>query len=229
MIEDYRKQMELIEVERFNKRINVIGCGALGSWLIFFLLKMGFKNIHIYDFDVIEEHNIPNQLFKENQIKKNKTSAVDEIYKEFFTEDEDRLKIHNIKVTDENASSISGITFCCVDSMMGRKNIYESCYKYGQAELWIEGRIGIFGGYIYTLNKKDSLLYEEYEKTLYADEEAEVSACGISQTALPAAVNVASDMLMQMISWYRGNDVWNSIQYQIPDFLCFKSRWGGEK
>lgn len=229
MIEDYRKQMELIEVEKFNKRINVIGCGALGSWLTFFLLKMGFKNIHVYDFDEIEEHNIPNQLFKENQIKKNKTSAIDEIYKEFFTEDEDRLKIHNIKITDENASSIPGITFCCVDSMTSRKNIYENCYKYGQAELWIEGRIGIFGGYIYTLNKKDSLLYEEYEKTLYADEEAEVSACGISQTALPAAVNVASDMLMQMISWYRGNDVWNSIQYQIPDFLCFKNRWGGEK
>ena len=72
MIEDYRKQMELIEVEKFNKRINVIGCGALGSWLIFYLLKMGFENIHVYDFDEIEEHNIPNQLFKENQIKKKK-------------------------------------------------------------------------------------------------------------------------------------------------------------
>ena len=225
MIEDYRKQMELIEVEKFNKRINVIGCGALGSWLVFYLLKMGFENIHVYDFDEIEEHNIPNQLFKESQIKKKKTSAVEEIYNEFFTDDTERLIIHDLKITDENAQSLTGITFCCVDSIAGRKEIYENCYKYGKTELWIEGRIGIFGGFIYTLDEKDIEIFEEYEKTLYADEEAEVSACGISQTALPAATNVASNMLMQLISWYRGNDVYNSIRYQIPDLLCFRERW----
>ena len=228
MIEDYRKQSELIEVEKFDTRINVIGCGALGSWLTFFLLKMGFKNVYVYDFDEIEEHNIPNQLFKESQIGDKKVVAMGQVYNDFFADEEDRLITYHKKITDENAGMLTGITFCCVDSMTARKEIYENCYKFGQAELWIEGRIGLFGGYIFTLDRKNSLVYEEYEKTLYADEEAEVSACGISQTALPAAVNVASDMLMQMISWYRGNDVYNSIKYQIPDMLCFKKRWEEE-
>lgn len=59
MITDFSKQTELIKVHEFNEKINVIGCGAGGSWLTFFLLKMGFNNIHVYDYDVIEEHNLP--------------------------------------------------------------------------------------------------------------------------------------------------------------------------
>ena len=70
MITDYRKQTNLIDVEEVDTPIHVIGCGALGSWLTFFLLKMGFKNITVYDFDKIEEHNLPNQFFMENQIGK---------------------------------------------------------------------------------------------------------------------------------------------------------------
>ena len=68
MVTDYRKQTNLIEVENVDIPIHVIGCGALGSWLVFFLLKMGFKNITVYDFDTIEEHNLPNQCFMERQI-----------------------------------------------------------------------------------------------------------------------------------------------------------------
>ena len=33
------------------------GAGGIGSWLTFFLNKAGFKTI-VYDFDVIEEHNL---------------------------------------------------------------------------------------------------------------------------------------------------------------------------
>ena len=64
MITDFTRQSELINVHEFDKRINVIGAGALGSWLTFFLLKMGFKRISLYDFDVVEEHNIPTRYLE---------------------------------------------------------------------------------------------------------------------------------------------------------------------
>ena len=194
-------------------------------WSIRQLLKMGFENIHVYDFDVIEEHNLPNQLFAETQIGEEKTKSIEEIYNMFSIEDDKRLTIHKQKITKTNAFTLTGVVFCCVDSMKSRKEIYENCYKYGKAELWIEGRIGLFGAYIYTLDSKNFQLYEEYEKTLYDDEEAEVSACGVSQTALPAAVNCATTMIMQMIGWHRGNDIVNAIQYQMPDYLTLNTRW----
>ena len=33
------------------------GAGGIGSWLSFFLVRAGFKPT-VYDFDVIEEHNL---------------------------------------------------------------------------------------------------------------------------------------------------------------------------
>lgn len=216
MITDYSKQTELIKPWTVDKRINVIGCGAAGSWVVFFLLKMGFNNIHVYDFDTIEEHNIPNQMFKESQIGMTKTSAISYIYNEFFDEDTDRLHIHNNAINENNAHTLKDIVLCCVDSMKIRKMIYEQCYKYGRAELFIELRLSIFGGYVYTLYKEDDWK-EEYEKTLYDDVEAEISACGVSQTALPAAVNVASIMIMKMIGWLRNESPKHRLEYSIPD------------
>lgn len=227
MITDFTRQSELINIHEFDKRINVIGAGALGSWLTFFLLKMGFKKINLYDFDVVEEHNIPNQIFREDQIGISKVESMKNLYRSFFNEENARrrLAVYNHAITPENAPALKGIVFSCVDSMKARKEIYESCFKYGQADMWIEGRIGLFGAYVYTLDRKDIEVMKKYEETLYDDEIAEVSACGISQTALPSAVNCASIMLMQLISAHRGNEVLNKIEYSIPDLTCMSKRW----
>ena len=117
MITDYSKQVDLIKPHEFTERINIVGCGAIGSWLAFFLLKMGFGNIHVYDFDTIEEHNIPNQLFKESDIFSAKVDALLNIYNEHFNDDTQRLKVHKTEITQDNAHVLSGVVFGCVDSM----------------------------------------------------------------------------------------------------------------
>ena len=227
MITDFTKQVELIEVEKFEIPIHVVGVGSLGSWVTHFLLKMGFKNITIWDFDTIEEHNLPNQFYREKDIGKSKVDATGQLYLEFFTDEEYRIKTNHIKLTEQNANALEGIVFMCVDSMAVRKELYEMAVKYGQKniQMWIEARLSIFGAYMYTITKRNTDVFNEYEKTLYDDEEAEVSVCGVSQTALPSATNTASMMVMQMISWWRGNDVYNKIEWSIPDLTVFKERW----
>lgn len=228
MITDFSKQMELIKAHEFKERINVIGCGAIGSWVVFFLLKMGFENIHVYDFDKVEEHNLPNQMFAEKHIGELKVDAIINAYSDMFEDgmNESRLTVHNQKIDDGNAHTLSGVVISCVDSMSARKEIYELAFKYGQAKLWIEGRLSIWGAYVYTLDDKNcKKQIEEYEKTLYADEEAEVSACGVSQTALPSAVNCATIMVMQMICWHREELDLNEIQYSIPWLTAITNSW----
>lgn len=226
MITDYTKQVELINVNDFYVPIHIIGCGATGSFVAFILVKMGFKNITIYDYDAIEEHNIPNQLFMESQIGKQKVDAFYEIYR-MFHEDEgaERITVKNKKIMPENAKALDGIVFCCVDSMKARNYIYESCFKEGNAEVWIESRLSIFGAYIYTLTSKENTILEKYENTLYDDQEAEVSICGVSQTALPAAINAASIMVMQMISWFAEKPIVNQIMYSIPELITLNEVW----
>ena len=211
---DYRKQINLIDAEEVNVPINVIGCGALGSWLVLFLLKMGFKNITVYDFDNIEEHNIPNQCFSESQVGMAKVDAMDSLCKMFNKDAEERVKFVNQKVTLREVWNMEGIILCAVDSMRVRKEIYTHSIKKRDCDLFIEARLSIWGAYVYTLTQ--NTVFEKYEETLYDDEEAEVSPCGVSQTALPSAVNAASIMIMQMIQWLNGEEPVSRIEYSIP-------------
>ena len=211
---DYRKQINLIDAEEVNVPINVIGCGALGSWLVLFLLKMGFKNITVYDFDNIEEHNIPNQCFSESQVGMTKVDAMDSLCKMFNKDAEERIKFVNQKITLKEVWNMEGIILCAVDSMRVRKEIYMNSIKRKDCDLFIEARLSIWGAYVYTLTQ--NTIFEKYEETLYDDEEAEVSPCGVSQTALPSAVNAASIMIMQMIQWLNGEEPVSKIEYSIP-------------
>ena len=226
IITDYTKQKELIEPNQTTQRVNIIGCGALGSWVAFILLKMGFNNIYVYDFDTIEEHNIPNQLFREQQIGIPKVDALRDIYEEFFddTTDQNRLTILNRRL-DESNCQIGGLTLCCVDTMAGRKELYTNMFKYGNSDIWIEGRIGLYGAYIYSLCEKNKETLDGYESTLYNDSEAEVSSCGVSQTALPSALNCATVMVMQLIEYLTGNKPLNKIEYSIPWLVSMTGDW----
>ena len=227
MVTDYRKQTNLIEVENVDVPIHVIGCGALGSWLVFFLLKMGFKNITVYDFDSIEEHNLPNQCFMESQIGQPKVNAIWDLWMQFAENDEDRLTICNEKVTASVARNMRGIVLCAVDSMKIREIIYKNSIYRGSCDLFVEARLSIYGAYVYALTRYTD--FEKYEETLYADEEAEVSPCGVSQTALPAAVNAASIMIMQMIEWINENELTNRMEYSIPWLDKMEDKWNVDK
>lgn len=227
MISDYSKQIELIKPHEFKEHIHVIGAGALGSWIVFILLKMGFENIHVYDFDTIEEHNIPNQLFSEYHIGTSKVEALDAIYKGWFADQDNlRLTIHNEKLTPYS-KPLSGVIFSAVDSMATRRELYENLFKYNtRTPLWVEGRLSIYGAYIYTIESANFSQYDKYELTLYDDENTETSACGVSQTALPSAINAASMMVMQMIQWHNDGKVDNNqIEYSIPWLVSINKNW----
>lgn len=61
---DMRRHLDVFDPYKFGDTpVTVVGCGATGSWLVLQLAKLGISNITVYDFDVVEEHNIPNQLF----------------------------------------------------------------------------------------------------------------------------------------------------------------------
>ena len=113
MITDYRKQEELMVEGLLECPIHIIGAGALGSWLAFFALKMGFTDVNVYDFDKIEEHNLPNQNYKEADIGENKVIALKHLYEDFFYDGSDfRLKANIQKVTKPMAKKMEGIVFC---------------------------------------------------------------------------------------------------------------------
>ena len=59
------KHIEFFDPSKLKEKnidINIIGVGAVGSYIALQLAKLGVEKIIIWDFDVVDEHNITNQV-----------------------------------------------------------------------------------------------------------------------------------------------------------------------
>ena len=145
---DLIRQLDLFKPRQFSKkRIDVIGVGATGSYVVWLLSKIGLTNIHIWDDDSIESHNIPNQCFMLDHIGKLKVNAMKEMIKTGSGID---VVEHNEKVV--STQKLGNIVFLLVDSMKARKEIWGNILKYNTGiECMIETRMSSNSGRVYTI------------------------------------------------------------------------------
>lgn len=213
---DTRRHMELFDADTFDTPIHIIGAGATGSWLALAFAKLGIKGslIHVWDFDTVEEHNVPNQLYSVVDVGESKVVT---LYDNIQNNTGTAINFHNEKFIDKR---LSGYVFMMIDTMSGRKSIWESSIKMKQAvKLLVEPRMGLDMGRIYNVDPTDMNHIKEYENTFYTDEEAEVSACGTSQTVISSALGVASWCTRQLINHENAIELDNEI---LVDF-CYNN------
>ena len=58
---DLNKHIEFFNPEKLKDKnidVNIIGVGAVGSYIALQLAKLGIEKLIIWDFDVVDEHNI---------------------------------------------------------------------------------------------------------------------------------------------------------------------------
>lgn len=217
---DLRRHQELFDAYTFDTPIHILGGGATGSWLALQLAKLGIVNITVWDFDIVEEHNVPNQLFGIQHVGTLKVEALQQIIKEYTNTE---IKIKNERVTNQR---LQGIVFCMVDSMSGRKEIFDNCIKMKSAvKLFIEPRLGLNEGRIYNVIPTDLNHIKRYEDCWYSDEEAEVSACGTSQTVVTTAMSVASWCARQLINYHASVELDNEILIDFMYNNIYPTRW----
>lgn len=199
---DLSRHIEIFSPDAVKHPIHIIGVGATGSFVAMQLARMGCPVINIYDFDDVEIHNIPNQYYETTDIGKLKVEAL-----------ADKLKLINPDITvnvrtkpvaqvhDEEHAGIdemSGYVFMLVDSMKVRKSLWEAVKENKNIiHVW-ESRLGSDQARVYSLDMsvKD---FSKYEVDFYADDEAEVSACGTSITVLPIVLQTSSLMIVQFM------------------------------
>lgn len=219
---DYSRQINILNPDEFNKRINIIGAGATGSWVAFSLAKMGLSNINIYDFDEVGMHNLPNQMFGVRDIGRNKAISIKNIIKLFTGH---LITARNTKI--EGGEPLQGIVFVLTDTMKSRKDIYNKSIKNNPAiDLLIETRMDLRGGRIYVLDPKDRNQTKIYEDTFYSDDEAEVSACGVSQTVLPSALAITSHAIWKLLNYINEDIVYNETILDFSNEIVMTQKWG---
>ncbi len=215
---DPLRHLSVFSPHAFGKRrIDVIGAGATGSRIVLSLAKLGVENIHVWDFDRVEPHNIANQAFGLGDVGKAKVDALAELVQ---LTTGTKITVHNEKV--DGTQSLGEIVFLLTDTMSSRQEIWDKGLKFKlKTNLLIETRMGADSGRVYSLNPNKPGHIKEWEATLYSDDEAEVSACGASVSVGPTAEVISGLAVWQMIRWF---DIENDGEDELDNETIFSLR-----
>ena len=158
------RQAKLIDTNKINNyTIKVFGVGSVGSHTALTLAKIGFKNIEVYDRDIVSEENISAQAYMIKHIGMTKVEAISNLIFEY-------AGITPIQffgsITPETDIEIlpNTIYMCLFDSIEARKMVFDKLKGY--PVLFIDSRIGGFNMRYYFIRCDNSIEVEEYEKTL---------------------------------------------------------------
>ncbi len=211
-------------------RALVIGAGHTGSYITYYLAKLGVKNITVVDYDHVEPHNLPHQFLAESLVKDVEEDAkilkVDVLKRtiDFMVRDNNVTYIPK-KIEDAYEeiarNPFPTVVFSCVDGMRtrvvdgekleGRKWIYD---KFVVCPLIIDVRTG--GQYvnIYSIKTDVEEEIKYYESSLYSDEEAAPLPC--TGTAIIDVAAAASAQAVNRFRLWTNNRLY--IQHSFEDY-----------
>jgi len=190
----FSRQESIVPVEK-KTPVTIIGVGAIGLQLAKFMASMGIPQIRLIDFDVVEDTNITTQGYTGSQLGLPKVEAA-------------RDSIHaidaDIKVIAENdrwrpKTKIDGVVFCCVDSIKARECIWKGIKN--KVDFFCDARMLGEVFHVYAWIK--GAPHEDYEQTLFAEEETIAGQCTAAGTIYCAGM-AAGAMCHQYTRWIRG-------------------------
>jgi sulfur carrier protein ThiS adenylyltransferase len=178
------RQSGLIPTEVIAQQtVTIVGCGAIGSHTAENLSKIGISELVLFDFDSVEEHNLPNQGFGLHELGMYKTEALKQ-----KIEQATGVSVHsNVEAVRDDTEFTTPIVVAAVDSMAARKIIFQQAVKSEAPVLLIDGRMGGMYGQIYTVDLTDKDSIEAYDATIFDDSEGHQAPCTERATVFCAA------------------------------------------
>ncbi len=162
----FLRQLDIADPATFqDKSITVIGAGGIGAALVIALAKTGFRNIAVYDFDKVEEHNIPNQLLPmwvgdQDTLGWAKTTALFHL----------AYDLADIEITPCNerytAQPLGEIVIAAVDSLEARRAIWEQVAQSMDTTFYMDGRMAALSMDIYCIDMLNEARVALYPPTL---------------------------------------------------------------
>tara|TARA_B100000131_G_scaffold221323_1_gene212824 strand:- start:17752 stop:18417 length:666 start_codon:yes stop_codon:yes gene_type:complete len=156
-----------------NITVGVVGAGAIGSHTVETLTKMGVRRIKVFDDDTVESHNLANQGYFIPEIGYKKVEAL----AKRLSEGTGAEIIAEFARVEEGHTFEETYVVSAVDSMSSRKAIFESFLMSPSARFFIDGRMAARFGQVFFVDKGDRETVENYEKSLFSDEEAMPLPC----------------------------------------------------
>jgi molybdopterin/thiamine biosynthesis adenylyltransferase len=169
---EFLRQLDLVRPETLETPVHLIGCGGIGSFAALALGKLGCAHLHLYDDDRVEEHNVPNQLFRLADVGRPKVEALAGIL-ETFTGARARTYLRRVE-----GERLQGIVVSGVDSMAARNALWQKTVRHRAGiPLYLDGRLGAEMCRLYSIRPADPDDVRCYERSLYDDSQALPLSC----------------------------------------------------
>lgn len=185
--------------------VHIVGCGSTGSFVAFYLAKMGVKDLHLYDFDNVSHNNVGNQLFGYTDIGDPKVKALSDI---IYWNTDTVVETYNEKV---KGKKFDGIVFILTDTMKSRENIIKANIRNEKCPLLIETRLGVYDSRVYAIDPNNPKHTKNLIKTLGTDKSEDidselVSDCGVRQDLISSANIVAGLAVQKLLHWHNNTN-----------------------
>lgn len=192
---DYTRGRDWFDPTEVDTRVTVIGAGGIGSSTVLFLSKLGISEITLYDDDLVEAHNLPNQLFPLGKLGFSKVDALAEVARTFGVSK--LITKQQRWSAEDREEKLRGLVISGVDSMEARKEIWKGIKGNFLVPRYWDARLGGEKVVIYSVNPRSQRECELYEKTLYSDEEAQPDPC--TRRAVIDVMGIVSSHLVRGI------------------------------
>ena len=200
---NHLRQLGIVTPEQLDIPIHVIGCGSVGSWTALTLAKVGANRLTVWDFDVVDEHNIPNQVYRPSDVCRPKVEALAEMIEVMAGT---AVTIRNRRF---DGFVDQGMAIIAVDSMDARMDLWRALRD--QPVDWlIDSRMGAEVARILAVKTSSLEAQRDYGKTLYRSAEALQEPCTARSTAY-CATGLASFIVAKVVKIVTGRPVSHDI------------------
>ena len=206
---NHLRQLDIIDPSRLDIPIHIIGCGSVGSWTALTLAKIGATQITVWDFDEVDEHNVPNQVYRPFDVGRPKVEALAEIVKVMTG---NTLSIRNRRF---DGFLDQGMVIAAVDSMDARIDLWRALRDH-PLDWLIDSRMGAEVARILTVRVSSLTAQRDYGRTLYRSTEALQEPCTARSTAY-CATGLASFIVAKVVKLVTGRPFSADITI---DFRC---------
>lgn len=228
---DFTRQRDLFDPDKTRASVTHVGCGGVGSFAALALAKLGVHDMKLIDPDTVEEHNVPNQLFKHrlsfdsnlSQVGVPKVTALRDLIAEFA--DPEVITVTQSRLEDTPPEFFnSDVVVSGLDSMEARSALWERLRWKIAPRLLLDARLAGQMVVLYAVRPMLPSDVEAYEKTLYSDEEALEVSC-TSRGVIDVGFFVAALITRNVRAYYANETVASQTFLNVETLDIMKGGW----
>lgn len=206
---DLSKSYEFFQPEKKTDRIHIIGCGSVGSTVAENLARSGVTKFTLWDFDVVEAHNLANQMFREKDVGRPKVEALLELLCEINPEIEQDTKLQK---DGWKGQQLNGFIFLCVDNIELRREIVEKHFDNPYIKAMFDFRTRLEDAQHYAADWTNEKMKADFLASMNfsheeAKEETPVSACNVTLSVCPTVRIICAYGVANFMNFWNGKGI----------------------